>query len=989
MADPQDPKISAQNAKNTQDTAKATATAADKQKQLRDLLEETLFLQRDYASEVQKLGKGLNLNSITTAELKKSFKDAANYAKDLANAVDDVVDGTLDLEELNQKIAKGQKAQTNLDKETLRTLKDIFGEQGKIEDIQGLIVDGILDENKLLDYASSNGKDFNNQQITLIELYAKQTESLKEQKKYQDDLVTKATKQKDLFGLTGDILKSANESMKQLGLGSLASAFNFDKASEAGKKMAAEIEATKKGALDTADRIKVLQASFNELGKGFVKNITSFEAIAAFALKSAVEASKQTAELEKNTGMSYKSAYLLKQEMSGVAIASGDVYVTTEKLMKTAASLTNELGMSAQVLGNEALVSATNLEQKLGFSAKESATLVSNARLQGENTEAVLDSNIKIVGEFNKQNRTALNVNAVLKEAANASMAMQANLGFSNDKLIKAASSATKLGLSLSEVQGVADSLLNFEDSITKELEAELLTGKDLNFEKERQLALAGDLEGLSKSLNNNAAIQDAFASKNVLAQKALAESMGMTRDQLAKITLQQKFNNMAAEDFKNMYGETTYESMKAVGAQEKLKNILDKVLDILSSILGVFSPILDLVGFILEKWYILYPLLGVAALVYLPAMAKGFAGMGKSIADMASGLANIFKGGEGGIKDKIKGLLGGDETQEITDKASELVESITDKTESIPGKAGDNIKNFLKGLASGLKAMGDSKVLLGALNLIPTALGFAAMTIALPALLVLSIPGLGKSIEVNLKGLAKGLSALGKALPEIALGAAALALIGVALIPLTYALSLLTPLVEAFGKIIISVFSGLATLVTAVADGFVKFLGAITLEKAAALWVLSGALVALAAGFGTFALAMGAAGIVSFFASDGVLSQLEKLASMATPLQTVATSLTQMAAGLLGVAEALNQIDEDKLESLNEFAEVSPLAAVGNAIGGAIEALFGGGEEKQTSPELAEIRDILNQILKKDTNIYMDSTKVGTGFAMSTSKVQ
>jgi hypothetical protein len=262
-------------------------------------------------------------------------------------------------------------------------------------------------------------------------------------------------------------------------------------------------------------------------------------------------------------------------------------------------------------------------------------------------------------------------------------------------------------------------------------------------------------------------------------------------------------------------------------------------------------------------------------------------------------------------------------------------------------------------------------------------------MTAAIPAILALSIPGLGKLFQANMTGIAKGLSALGKALPEIALGAAALTLIGVALIPLTYALSLLTPLVEAFGKVILSVFDGLATLVTAVADGFVEFLGAITLEKAAALWVLSGALVALAAGFGTFALAMGAAGIVSFFAGDGVLSQLEKLAEMATPLQTVATSLSQMAAGLLGVAEALNQIDEDKLESLNEFAEVSPLAAVGNAIGGAIEALFGGGEEKQSSPELAEIRDILNQILQKETNIYMDATKVGTGFAMSTSKIQ
>jgi hypothetical protein len=989
MSNNQDPKISAQNAKNTQDTAKATATAADKQKLLRDVLEETLFLQRDYSSEVQKLGKNLQLGAIQTAELKKAFKDTANYAKDLTNAVDDVLDGTLDLAELEAKIAKGKVAQTNLDKETFRTLEKIFGENNKIKDLQSLMTEGKLDESKLQGYINDKSKEFTEEQQLLITIYNEQKEALEEQTKEQDKLLKRAKNQKEAFGLTGDILKSSTEAMKELGLGSLASAFNFDKASAAGKKMAAELTDGGEEALSTAGRVKVLQASFSELGKGFVKNITSFEAIAVFALKSAVEASKQTAELQKETGMSYKNAYLLKQEMSGVAIASGDAFITTEKLMKAAASLTHELGMSAEVLGHEALVSAANLEQKLGFSAKESATLVSNARLQGKNTEEVLDANIKIVGEFNKQNRTALNVSKVLKEAANASISLQANLGFSNDKLIGAASAATKLGLSLSEVEGVADSLLNFEDSITKELEAELLTGKDLNFEKERQLALAGDLEGLSKSLNNNAAIQDAFASKNVLAQKALAESMGMTRDQLAKITLQQKFNTMAAEDFREMYGEATYESMKQEGAAEKLKNVLNKVLDILGSILGVFSPILNAIAYLASSSIGVATILAAVAYKTVPAMLSGFVGIGKSIAGMASGLTSMFKGGAGGVKDKIGGLLGGDKTKEVADKAGEGAGAAADKTKGITGKAGDNIKNFLKGLAAGLKAMGGEGVLKGAFTLIPTAIGLTLMTAALPAILALSIPGLGKLFQANMTGIAKGLSALGKALPEIALGAIALAAIGFALQPLTIALSKLTPLVEAFGKVILSVFNGLATLVTAVADGFVKFLGAITLEKAAALWVLSGALVALAAGFGTFALAMGAAGIVSFFAGDGVLSQLEKLAEMAIPLQTVATSLTQMAAGLLGVAEALNQIDEDKLESLNEFAEVSPLAAVGNAIGGAIEALFGGGEEKQTSPELAEIRDILNQILKKDTNIYMDSTKVGTGFAMGTSKVQ
>jgi hypothetical protein len=1027
MADNQDPKISAQNAKNTQDTAKATANAADKQKLLRDVLEETLFLQRDYSSEVQKLGKGLGLGVLQTAELKKAFKDTANYAKDLTNAVDDVLDGTLDLEELNQKIAKGKQSEIAFNKELERSLTAMLADSGLLLENDTLITEVLADHNKLRDIANNFSQNLTEDQIKLLDLFALQSEELQRQKQYQDDLVNKATRQKELFGLTGDVLKSSTEAMKELGLGSLASAFNFDKASEAGKKMAAEIEATKEGALDTADRIKVLQASFSELGKGFVKNITSFEVIAAFALKSAIEASKQTAELQKETGMSYKNAYLLKQEMSGVAIASGDAFVTTEKLMKAAASLTHELGMSAEVLGHEALVSAANLEQKLGFSAKESATLVSNARLQGKNTEEVLDANIKIVGEFNKQNRTALNVSKVLKEAANASMSLQANLGFSNDKLIGAASAATKLGLSLSEVEGVADSLLNFEDSITKELEAELLTGKDLNFEKERQLALAGDLEGLSKSLNNNAAIQDAFASKNVLAQKALAESMGMTRDQLAKITLQQKFNTMAAEDFREMYGEATYESMKQEGAAEKLKNVLNKVLDILGSILGVFSPILDAIAYLASSSIGVATILAAVAYKTVPAMLSGFVGIGKSIAGMASGLTSMFKGGAGGIKDKIGGLLGGDKTKDIAGKAGDDISKTADKTKNVKGDAGKGIKQFLTGLGDGLASIGNQW---GAVMKGSVALGVAGLVLggsfALAMKMVENVePAQMLAFASSLSMLGLTVALLGKIGSQVIQGAVALGILAVSLIPAAYAFSLLAGVdvdsIIAFSialPLLSLAAAGLGFIAPFIIAGAAAFavLGAslipfamalklvqgvdatsffdslqkaITPQLALSTYAMAGALIALAAGFGTFAIAMGAAGIVSFFAGDGVLSQLETLASMANPLQTVANSLTQMAAGLLGVAEALNQIDEDKLESLNEFAEVSPLAAVGNAIGGAIEALFGGGEEKQTSPELAEIRDILNQILKKDTNIYMDSTKVGTGFAMGTSKVQ
>jgi len=246
---------------------------------------------------------------------------------------------------------------------------------------------------------------------------------------------------------------------------------------------------------------------------------------------------------------------------------------------------------------------------------------------------------------------------------------------------------------------------------------------------------------------------------------------------------------------------------------------------------------------------------------------------------------------------------------------------------------------------------------------------------------------------QANMTGIAKGLSALGKALPEIALGAASLALIGTALIPLTFALSLLTPLVESFGNVILKVFEGMATLVKSVAESFVILMDSLSLEKIGNLMLLGPALLSASVGLGAFALALAAAGVSSFL-GGGIIGQIVMLAAMAEPLQITANALTQMAVALMGVSTALSQIDTDKLDSLNEFATTNTIgSAVGgivNAITAPIEALgsaIGGGGEQ--SNELAEIKSILQQILNKETNIYMDATKVGTGFAVGTSKVQ
>ena len=71
----------------------------------------------------------------------------------------------------------------------------------------------------------------------------------------------------------------------------------------------------------------------------------------------------------------------------------------------------------------------------------------------------------------------------------------------SADEIGKAVSVAKSLGLELGKVDGIASSLLDFESSIEKELEAELLLGKNLNLEKARTAALNNDLATVAEEI--------------------------------------------------------------------------------------------------------------------------------------------------------------------------------------------------------------------------------------------------------------------------------------------------------------------------------------------------------------------------------------------------------------------------------------------------------------------------------------------------------
>ena len=103
--------------------------------------------------------------------------------------------------------------------------------------------------------------------------------------------------------------------------------------------------------------------------------------------------------------------------------------------------------------------------------------------------------------------------------------------------MAKAAVEAAKVGASLTGILASVDSLINFEDSITKQFEAQVLTGRQINTEKARQLALDGDIAGLTSEIQSIVGGVGDIQSLNVIQRKSVADAIGISVGDLLKIS--------------------------------------------------------------------------------------------------------------------------------------------------------------------------------------------------------------------------------------------------------------------------------------------------------------------------------------------------------------------------------------------------------------------------------------------------------------------
>ncbi len=252
------------------------------------------------------------------------------------------------------------------------------------------------------------------------------------------------------------------------------------------------------------------------------------------------EADKRVTDIAKNMSLTkdeargvYKSLTLSKGEIK-------TIYNDTENLVIAFTDLSQITDFISSAT-NKQLESQIILTKQLGLSKEEALGYQEALINSNEDQEKGLDIVYDQIAAFVNQNKITANASAIFKEIGKTSKLIQLNFRGNLDELTKTVLEAKKLGLTLDQVDKAADSLLNFEESISSELEAELLLGQDINLEKARTFALNNDIAGLTKEIANQGITAEKYSRLNRIQQEALAKTLGMSSKELGDSLYQQQ----------------------------------------------------------------------------------------------------------------------------------------------------------------------------------------------------------------------------------------------------------------------------------------------------------------------------------------------------------------------------------------------------------------------------------------------------------------
>jgi len=529
--------------------------------------------QRDILSEINaELGKQIN----NVKEASKSYSELGSIAAKLQNSEEEI-------SKLSGKQLQALKEKSQIALRELKAAAERLQKEKGITDLSAKALkkrkDLTTNERSLLTAASERfqvEENFVEQVGKELEQYEKITQQL---------------------GVFGGVLKGLSK------IPLIGDVFDANQALDAARDKVKE----------TGSGVAGLASGFKNIGsqifKGVLNPSNMLLTATTLILDTFLELDNSAENYARSMNITYEEALKVRNEMSAVA------GITKGQMMEASIAINKELGTSA-ALTQENAAAFAELQVYAGMTADELMGITSLSLTNGKNIKQNTNEFIAQAKEIAAGKGLVLNEKQLMADIGKISKATTLSLGKNPKELAKAVATAKALGMEMGKLEDIAGGLLDFESSIENELSAELLTGKNLNLEKARQLALNNDIAGMAEEINNQIGTSADYTKMNRIQQEALAKSVGMNREELAQTLytqeqlkgltgkeaeekqalLDQRIEEVGLAQAKKEIEEGSFNKLKdQAGIQTKFNEMMLELKDTLANgILPLFIPMAD-----------------------------------------------------------------------------------------------------------------------------------------------------------------------------------------------------------------------------------------------------------------------------------------------------------------------------------------------------------------------------------------------------------
>jgi hypothetical protein len=283
---------------------------------------------------------------------------------------------------------------------------------------------------------------------------------------------------------------------------------------------------------------------------------------------------------------SVKAAQNFSEELNTSFTNSAKIAMVTETMVDfqlQAAALGGDISESAKAIFTATRgtrdVSRENVKALTVLAIKSGATeenIAKMARLFSDMGNTDFTGGLELVNAVTElAGDNLVDSGLVLQDMAENAEEFAAYTDQSMKNIAMAAVQAAKMGVELATTLKITDSLLDFETSITSAMEASMMIGRNINFDRARMLAIDNDIVGATNDIIQQLGSAEEFTRLNAIQRKKLAAAIGVEVGELSRLVAGKPLEITAKEQETKLQKESIGQMEELTKAMKELKNVI------------------------------------------------------------------------------------------------------------------------------------------------------------------------------------------------------------------------------------------------------------------------------------------------------------------------------------------------------------------------------------------------------------------------------